>query len=123
MKNVLVMRISLVLTVLGLTTPMGLARSEVYVGTAGPLVAVRTGAPLGWRIKVLNGSDSTYSVLYMFNGEVERKLIPAHKTTNVGYVLAREIPTFRFAGIRRVEAVDGRKPTGGPFSRLLQALQ
>jgi hypothetical protein len=59
--------------------------------------------PLGWWIKVRNSSDATYAAVYTINGQVERKLLPPHKTTNVGYVLAREIPTFRFANIKRSE--------------------
>jgi hypothetical protein len=103
-KTLLLVRVvGLVLIVLGLTTQGSLARSEVMVGTAGPLTALRTVAPLGWWIKVRNSSDATYAAVYTINGQVERKVLPPHKTTNVGYVLAREIPTFRFANIKRSE--------------------
>jgi hypothetical protein len=103
MKTSLLIRVGVTLAVLALTTPLGLARSEVTVGIAGPLVALRTSAPLGWRIKVMNRSDVTYAAVYTINGQVERKLLRPHRTTNVGYVLAREIPTFRFASIKRSE--------------------
>ena len=89
------------MAVLGLTSPVSFARSQATVGTAGPLIAVRTGVPLGWRFAVLNRSDVNYWVLYSLDGKVERKLLPPHKTTNVGYILGREIPTFRLAGIWR----------------------
>jgi hypothetical protein len=102
MKTLLLMRVGLALAVLGLTSPASLARSEVTLGTAGPLIAIRTAVPLGWRIKVLNRSDMPYSALYTINGKVERRLFPPRKTTNVAYVLAREIPIFRFASIKRV---------------------
>jgi len=102
-KTLLLIRVGLVLVVLGLSAQGGLARSEVMVGTAGPLTALRTVAPLGWRIKVRNSSDATYAAVYTINGQIERKVLPPHKTTNVGYVLAREIPTFRFAYIKRSE--------------------
>jgi hypothetical protein len=95
------MRAGLVMAVLGLTSPVSFARSQATVGTAGPLIAVRTGVPLGWRFAVLNRSDVNYWVLYSLDGKVERKLLPPHKTTNVGYILGREIPTFRLAGIWR----------------------
>lgn len=103
MKTSLLIRVGLTLAFLVLTTPVGLGRSEVMVGTAGPLIAIRSAAPLGWRIKVMNRSDTAYAAVYTINGQVERKLLPPHKTTNVGYVLAREIPTFRFANIKRSE--------------------
>ena len=89
------------MAVLGLTSPVSFARSETTVGTAGPLIAIRTGVPLGWRIAILNPSDVNYWALYNLDGKVERKLLPPRKTTNVGYVLGREIPTFRFAGAWR----------------------
>ena len=95
------MRAGLVMAVLGLSSPVSFARSQATVGTAGPLIAVRTGVPLGWRFAVLNRSDVNYWVLYSLDGKVERKLLPPHKTTNVGYILGREIPTFRLAGIWR----------------------
>jgi len=95
------MRAGLVMAVLGLTSPVSFARSQATVGTAGPLIAVRTGVPLGWRFAVLNRSDVNYWVLYSLDGKVERKLLPPHKTTNVGYILGREIPTFRIAGMWR----------------------
>jgi len=95
------MRAGLVMAVLGLSSPVSFARSQTTVGTAGPLIAIRTGVPLGWRIAVLNRSDVNYWVLYNLDGKVERKLLPPHKTTNVGYILGREIPTFRFAGMWR----------------------
>jgi len=97
MKSLLSMRFALALAVLGLNTPTGLAQSEVMIGIAGPLMAFRVGVPLGWSIRVWNSSDATYSVLYTINGEVERKLLPPRRRTNVGYILAREIPIFRFA--------------------------
>jgi hypothetical protein len=95
------MRVGLVMAVLGLTSPVSFARSKTTVGTAGPLIAIRTGIPLGWRFAVLNPSDVNYWVLFSLDGKVERKLLPPRKTTNVGYVLGREIPTFRFAGVWR----------------------
>jgi hypothetical protein len=91
------------MAVLGLTSPVSFARSQATVGTAGPLIAVRTGVPLGWRFAVLNRSDVNYWVLYSLDGKVERKLLPPRKTTNVGYALGREIPTFRLAGMWRAK--------------------
>jgi hypothetical protein len=108
MKSLLSMRVGLALAVLGFTTPVGSAQSEVMIGIAGPLMALRVGVPLGWSIRVWNSSDATYSVLYTINGEVERKLLPPRRRTNVGYVLAREIPTFRVASIKRVGRYDLR---------------
>ena len=108
MRTLVLMRFGLVLAVLGLTTPVGLAQSEVMIATAGPLIVLRAGVPLGWSIRVWNSSDATYSALYVINGKVERKLLPPRKRTNVGYVLGREIPVFQFAGIKRVERyLDG----------------
>jgi hypothetical protein len=108
MKTLLLVRVGLALGVLGLTTPVGLAGSEVMIATAGPLIVFRVGVPLGWSVRVWNSSDATYSVLYTINGDVERKLLPPRKRTNIGYVLAREIPVFRFAGIKRVGPYDLR---------------
>jgi hypothetical protein len=108
MKTLLLVRVGLALGVLGLTTPVGLAGSGFMIATAGPLIVFRVGVPLGWSVRVWNSSDATYSVLYTINGDVERKLLPPRKRTNIGYVLAREIPVFRFAGIKRVGPYDLR---------------
>ena len=124
-KSLLSMRICLALAVLGLTSPAGSAQSEVMIGIAGPLMALRVGVPLGWSIRVWNSSDATYSVLYTINGEVERKLLPPRRRTNVGFILAREIPVFRFAGIKRVESYPniGRRKTGDGKTEVWQPPQ
>ena len=36
MKSLLLIRVGMALAILGLTSPVGLARSEVTLGTAGP---------------------------------------------------------------------------------------
>jgi hypothetical protein len=59
MKSLLSMRVGLALAVLGFTTPVGSAQSEVMIGIAGPLMALRVGVPLGWSIRVWNSSDAT----------------------------------------------------------------
>ena len=106
MRTLLWVRIGLVLAVFGFSTPVGLAGPEVMIATAGPLIVLRTGVPLGWSIRVWNSSDATYSVLYVINGDVERKSLPPRKRKNIGYVRGREVPVFRLAGIRRVERYD-----------------
>src|SRR6516162_745213 len=125
MRTLLLMRIGLVLAVFGFSTPVGLAGPEVMIATAGPLIVLRTGVPLGWSIRVWNSSDATYSVLYTINGEVERKLLPPRRRTNVGYILAREIPVFQFAGIKRVESYPntGRRKTGDGKTEVWQPPQ
>jgi hypothetical protein len=100
-KTLQLMRAGLLMAVLGLTSPVSFAGSTITVGTAGPLIAIRTGIPLGWRITVLNRSDAYYWALYDLEGKVGRMLLPPHKTTNIGNVLGREIPTFRFASVWR----------------------
>jgi hypothetical protein len=93
-KTLLLIRVGLVLVALGLSTQGGLARSEVMVGTAGPLTALRTVAPLGWRIKVRNSSDATYAAVYTINGQIERKVLPLIRLrTLVTYWRARS-PLF-----------------------------
>ena len=48
MKTLQFMRVGLALAVLALTSPVSLARSEVTLGTAGPLIAIRTVVICSW---------------------------------------------------------------------------
>jgi hypothetical protein len=97
MKTLLLLRVALTLTVFGLTASVGFSRSEVPVGTSGPLTAFRVKAPLGWAIQIRNNSDAKYTALYAINGRPALKVVPAHGAVKAGYVLGREIPSFKFA--------------------------
>jgi len=88
---------TLALIVLGLTASVGFCDSEVEVGTSGPLTAFRVKACFGWEIKLRNDSDLTYRALYAINDWADSKVVPPHSTAKGGYVLGREIPSFRFA--------------------------
>jgi hypothetical protein len=97
MKTLLLVRVALALIVFGLTACVGFSRSEVPVGTSGPLTAFRVTAPLGWAIQIRNDSDAKYTALYAINGRPALKIVPAHGIIKAGYVLGREIPSFNFA--------------------------
>jgi hypothetical protein len=97
MKTLLLFRVMLGLLVLGLTASVGFCDSEEKVGISGPLIAFRVNAFLGWAIKIRNDSDVTYRAIYAINDWADLKIIPPHSTVKAGYVLGREIPSFRFA--------------------------
>ena len=97
MKTFLVLRSVLGLIVLGLTTSTGLCDSGTTVGKSGPVTAFRVKACLGWAIKLTNDSGTPYTAIYSINDWADLKVVPAHGTVRGGYVLGREIPTFRFA--------------------------
>jgi hypothetical protein len=97
MKTLWPLRLPLALIVLVLTASVGFSRSEVLVGTSGPLKAFRVKAPLGWTIQIRNDSDAKHTALYAINGSPALKVIPAHSTVKAGYVLGEEIPSFAFA--------------------------
>ncbi len=85
------------LIVLGLTASVGLCDSEVKVGTSGSLTAFRVKACFGWAIKIRNDSEETSRALYAINDWADSKVVPPHSTAKAGFVLGREIPSFRFA--------------------------
>ncbi len=75
----------------------GISDSRVWVGASGPFVAFRVPAFLGWAINIRNESNQNYSALYTINGWADLRAVPAHRTVRAGFVLGREIPTFKFA--------------------------
>jgi hypothetical protein len=93
----MLLRVALALIVFELTACAGSSRSEVAVGTSGPLTAFRVKAPLGWAIQIRNDSDAKHTALYSINGRPALEVVPAHGTIKAGYVLGREIPAFNFA--------------------------
>jgi hypothetical protein len=97
MKTLSLLRVTLALILFGLTACVGSHRSEVTVGTSGPLTASRVCAPLGWKFQIRNDSDTRYGALYAVNGRPALEFVPAHGTIKTGYVLGREIPSFKFA--------------------------
>jgi hypothetical protein len=97
MKTSLLLRVTLVFILLGLTAPAGFCISDATVGISGPLTAFRECAWLGWAIKIRNDSDVTYTAVYAINDWADRRIVPPHSTVKAGYVLGREIPSFRFA--------------------------
>jgi hypothetical protein len=97
MKTSSLLRMTLALIVLGLTAPVGFCVSDSTVGISGPLTAFRESAWLGWAIKIRNDSDVTYAAVYAINDWADRRIVPPHSTVKAGYVLGREIPSFRFA--------------------------
>jgi hypothetical protein len=98
MKTLLLFRVTLGLLVLGLTASAGFCDSgAARVGSFGPLTAFRVNAFLGWAIKIRNDSDKTYKAIYSINDSADLKIVPPHSTVKAGYVLGREIPSFRFA--------------------------
>jgi hypothetical protein len=97
MKTLLLFRVTLGLLVLGLTASAGFCDSGARVWSFGPLTAFRVNAFLGWAIKIRNDSDKTYTALYSINEWADLKIVPPHSTVKAGYVLGREIPSFRFA--------------------------
>jgi hypothetical protein len=97
MKTLLLLRVALALIAFGLTACTGSTRPGVGVGTSGPLTAFRVEVPLGWSFQIRNDSDATRKALYSINGRPALKVVPAHGTIRAGYVLGREIPTFKFA--------------------------
>jgi hypothetical protein len=100
MKTSLLFRVTLGLFLLGLTPTIGFSHSDDVVGTLGPLTAYREQRCLGWKIKLRNDSDVQYTAIYTINGWADLKVVPPHGTVKAGYVLGREIPTFRFAAER-----------------------
>jgi hypothetical protein len=96
MKTSLLLRVTLVLIVLGLTAPAGFCISDSTIGISGPLIAYRECAFLGWAIKIRNDSDVTYTAVYAINDWADLRIVPPHSTVKAGYVLGREIPSFRF---------------------------
>ena len=97
MKTSLLLRVTLALIVLGLTAPAGFCISDATVGISGPLTAFRENAFLGFAIKIRNDSDVTYTAVYAINDWADLRIVPPHSTVKAGYVLGREIPSFRFA--------------------------
>src|ERR1700759_1184873 len=97
MKTSLLLRGTLTFTLLGMSTPAGFCISDTTVGISGPLIAFRECACLGWAIKIRNDSDVTYTAVYAINDWADRRIVPPHSTVKAGYVLGREIPSFRFA--------------------------
>jgi hypothetical protein len=97
MKTLLLFGVTLGLMVSGLTASAGFCDSDAAVGTSGPLIAFRVNAFLGWAIKIRNDSDKTYTAIYAINDRADLKIVPPHSTVKAGYVLGREIPSFRFA--------------------------
>ena len=97
MKILLLFRVTLGLVVLELTPTVGFCASDDVVGTFGPLTAYREQSGLGWKIKLRNDSDVNYTAIYAINGWADLKVVPPHGTVKAGYVLGREIPSFRFA--------------------------
>ncbi len=91
------LRLPLALIVVGLTASVGFCGSQVPVGTSGPLTAFRVTAPLGWAFQIRNDSAVRYRALYAVNGRPALEFVPAHGTIRTGYVLGREIPSFKFA--------------------------
>ncbi len=81
----------------GPAVAVGFSDSGVTVGASGPLIAFRVPAFLGWAIRIRNDSAQSESALYTINGWADLRAVPAHRTVRAGYVLGREIPTFRFA--------------------------
>lgn len=97
MKTSLFSRVTLGLFLLGLMPAVGFSHSDYVVGTLGPLTAYQEQSCLGWKIKLRNNSDVQYTAIYTINGWADLKVVPPHGTVKAGYVLGREIPTFRFA--------------------------
>jgi len=97
MKTSLLLRVTLAFVALGLTAPAGFCISDATVGISGPLTAFRENAFLGFAIKIRNDSDVTYAAVYAINDWADRRIVPPHSTVKAGYVLGREIPSFRFA--------------------------
>jgi hypothetical protein len=97
MKTLLSFRIALALIGFGLTASVGFSRSDVPVGTSGPLTAFRVKTLFGWAIQIRNDSDTKSTALYAVNGSPDRKVIPPHHTIRAGYAFGREIPSFNFA--------------------------
>lgn len=97
MRTILSLRLPMALIVLVLTASVGFSRSEVLVGTSGPLKAFRVKALLGWKIQITNDSDAKQTALYAVNGRPGLTVVPAHGAVKTGYVLGREIPSFNFA--------------------------
>jgi len=97
MKTLSLLRVTLALILFGLTACVGSHRSEVTVGTSGPLTASRVCAPLGWAFHIRNDSDAKYPALYAINGRPALKVVPAHGAIRAGYVLGAELPSFKFA--------------------------
>lgn len=81
----------------GTETAVGVPGPMITVGSSGPITAFRVHACLGWAIKLRNDSDETYTALYAINDWADLKVVPPHSTVKAGYVLGREIPSFRFA--------------------------
>ena len=115
MKTLLLFRVTLGLSLFGLTPSvglchsqatvrtsgprvwLGLCRSETTVGIAGPVKAFRENVFLGWVIELRNDSDTTYTAIYAINDWAGLRVVPPHSTVRAGYVLGQEIPSFRFA--------------------------
>jgi hypothetical protein len=97
MRTILSLRLPLALIVFGLTASVGFCGTQVPVGTSGPLTAFRVKAPLGWAFQIRNDSAARERALYAVNGRPDLKFVPAHGTIKTGYVLGREIPSFKFA--------------------------
>jgi hypothetical protein len=76
---------------------LGLSRSQTTVGASGPITAFRVNTFLGWAIELRNDSDATYTAIYAINQCAGLRVVPPHSTVRAGYVLGREIPSFRFA--------------------------